>query len=82
MNTTTKMILGITLAAAAGAAIGMLIAPEKGTDLQKKIKEGASDLMNEFSSLLITGKGLASEFKSKIQPALEEINSEPIELGV
>jgi gas vesicle protein len=82
MNTTTKMILGITVAAAAGAAIGMLIAPEKGTDLQKKIKEGANDLLHEFSTLLNTGKELASEFKSKIQPALEEINSEPIELGV
>jgi gas vesicle protein len=81
MNTTTKMILGITVAAAAGAAIGMLIAPEKGTDLQKKIKDGAGDLLKEFSTLLITGKELASEFKSNIQPMLEEINAEH-ELGV
>ena len=81
MNTTTKMILGITVAAAAGAAIGMLIAPEKGTDLQQKIKDGAGDLLREFSALLITGKELASEFKSNIQPMLEEVNAEH-ELGV
>jgi gas vesicle protein len=82
MNTTTKMILGITVAAAAGAAIGMLIAPEKGTDLQKKIKQGVNDLLNEFSTLLLTGKELASEFQSKIQPSLEDINAESVELGV
>lgn len=82
MNTTAKMIVGITVAAAAGAAIGMLMAPEKGTDLQKKIKAGASDLLQEFSTLLITGKGLASDFKSKIQPMLVEKDAEHVELGV
>ena len=64
MNTTTKMILGITVAAAAGAAIGMLLAPEKGTDLQKKIKEGASDLMHEFTGLIGIGKKLVTEIQS------------------
>jgi gas vesicle protein len=64
MNTTTKMILGITVAAAAGAAIGMLIAPEKGTDLQKKIKEGATDWLHEFSGLIGLGKQMVTELKS------------------
>jgi gas vesicle protein len=82
MNTTAKVILGITVAAAAGAAIGMLIAPEKGTDLQRKIKEGATDLVNEFSSLLGTGKDLVSEFKAKVRPALKEMDVMRDELGV
>ena len=58
------------------------MAPEKGTDLQKKIKDRASDLLKVFSTLLIAGKGLASDFKYKIQPMLEEINAEHVELGV
>jgi gas vesicle protein len=82
MNTTTKMILGIAVAAAAGAAIGMLMAPEKGSDLQKRIKVGASDLINEFSTLLVIGKELASEFEVKALPYLEEKTSEQVELGV
>jgi gas vesicle protein len=82
MNTTAKIIVGITVAAAAGAAIGMLMAPEKGTDLQKKVKAGAGDLLKEFSTLLFTGKELASEFRSKIQPTLEEKDAEHVELGV
>jgi gas vesicle protein len=82
MNTTTKMILGIAVAAAAGAAIGMLMAPERGSDLQKRIKVGASDLINEFSTLLVIGKELASEFEVKALPYLEEKTSEQVELGV
>jgi gas vesicle protein len=82
MNTTSKMILGIAVAAAAGAAIGMLMAPERGSDLQKRIKVGASDLINEFSTLLVIGKELASEFEVKALPYLEEKTSEQVELGV
>lgn len=76
MNTTTKVILGITVAAAAGAAIGMLLAPEKGSDLQKKIKEGAKNWLGQFSGLLATGKELASEFKSKAQHEVDGLESE------
>lgn len=79
MNTTTKVILGISIAAAAGAAIGMLLAPEKGVDLQKKIKEGANDLLSNFSNLINTGKELASEFKSTAQRNVTELSSELIE---
>ena len=75
MNTTTKVILGITVAAAAGAAIGMLLAPEKGSDLQLKIKEGAKDWLSHFTGLLATGQELASEFKSKAEN-VKELQSE------
>jgi gas vesicle protein len=74
MNATTKMIVGITVAAAAGAAIGMLLSPEKGTDLQKKIKEGAKDWLNDFSELLDTGKELVSDFKSNILNKIEDMS--------
>jgi gas vesicle protein len=63
MNNTTKVIIGLTVAAAAGAAIGMLLAPEKGTDLQKKLKEGANDWLKNFSSLLSTGKDFVAGLK-------------------
>jgi len=71
MNTTSKVILGITVAAAAGAAIGMLLAPEKGSDLQMRIKAGAKDWLSNFTGLLATGNELVSEFKSKAESAKE-----------
>ena len=38
MTTRSKIVLGILGAAAAGVAIGLLIAPEKGSDVRKRIK--------------------------------------------
>ena len=72
MNNTTKLVLGMAVAAAAGAAIGMLLAPEKGTDLQKKIKEGAADWLKEFNGLIETGKEAFNQVKSS---AVMEPNS-------
>lgn len=60
MKTSAKFIIGLTIAAAAGAAIGMLLAPEKGKDLQKKLKDEAEDLLSQFGSLVQTGKRAAS----------------------
>jgi gas vesicle protein len=79
MNTTTKVILGVTVAAVAGAAIGMLLAPEKGTDLQKRIKDGATNWLKEFSSLLNMGKEVATEVKEKAESSFKELSSELIE---
>lgn len=79
MNTTTKVILGVTAAAVVGAAIGMLLAPEKGTDLQKRIKEGASKWINEFSSLLNTGREVVEEVKTTAQNSFKDLSSELID---
>ena len=76
MKNTTKLILGVTVAAAAGAAIGMLLAPEKGKDLQKKIAEGAKDWIAEFASLIKMGKDLASEAKMQGEEKLAQLSGE------
>jgi gas vesicle protein len=79
MNTTTKVILGITAAAVAGAAIGMLLAPEKGTDLQKRIKDGATSWLHEFSSMLNMGKEVVEEVKATAENSFNELSSELID---
>jgi gas vesicle protein len=38
MTTSGKILLGILGAAAAGVAIGLLVAPEKGSEVRKRIK--------------------------------------------
>ena len=76
MNTTAKVILSVTVAAAAGAAIGMLLAPEKGSDLQKKIKENSKDWLNTFFAILNTGKEIASKFETNAESAYETSNSD------
>ncbi|HEY8935913.1 MAG TPA: YtxH domain-containing protein [Cyclobacteriaceae bacterium] len=73
MNTTAKIILGLTAAAAAGAAIGMLLAPEKGSDLRKKIKSNTKDFMNDFASLLARGKELVTDFQDSILERTDDL---------
>lgn len=75
MKTSTKFIIGLTIAAAAGAAIGMLLAPEKGKDLQKKLKDEAEDLLSQFTSILQTGKDAVSQVKDTAEGEIDRIGS-------
>lgn len=72
---TTKVILGMAAAAAAGAAIGMLLAPEKGSDLQKRVKEGAQQWINELSKLIHSGKELARDLRESVTDELESVRT-------
>jgi gas vesicle protein len=76
MKLTTQILLGFAAAAVAGAAIGMLLAPEKGKDLQLKIKDGAKDWLDQFSSLLNTGRDVAAQIKSKTQQEIQALQTE------
>ena len=76
MKTTTQVILGLAVAAVAGAALGMLFAPEKGKDLQNKIKDGAQDWLDQFSSLLNTGRDVAAQVKAKTLQEIENFRTE------
>jgi gas vesicle protein len=63
MNSTSKVILGILGAAAAGVVVGMLIAPEKGSELRKKISETAGDWSSQLSQLIASGKEQLNNLK-------------------
>jgi gas vesicle protein len=76
MNSTNKFILGMAAAAAAGAIIGMLVAPEKGKDLQKRLATGTKDWLSELGSLLDLGKDVVSKAKAKGEEAVDEIGSQ------
>ena len=56
-------------AAAAGAAIGVLLAPEKGSELRRKIKTGIDEVMEDVAELLAIGK---EEMKNMYAGAEEE----------
>ena len=81
MNTTSKLVIGMAAAAAAGAVIGMLIAPEKGTDLQKKLANGTKDWLSEIGSLLDMGKDAVNKAKAKSEAAVDELSSQMKEIS-
>lgn len=57
MTQRTKLILGIVGAAAAGVAIGMLLAPEKGTDIRRNISKTAGGWASNLGDLFANAKG-------------------------
>ena len=65
MTKNTKIALSLFAAAAAGAMVGMLLAPEKGKDLRKKIKDGTGNLTDDLLSTLKTGKAKLQEVTNK-----------------
>lgn len=67
MTTTTKVILGLIGAAAVGAAVGLLMAPEKGSDLRKNIKDSAGKWSDKLNDMWQNGKKTAEKASSRIQ---------------
>lgn len=57
----SKVFWGIVTAAAAGAVIGMLFAPEEGTQIRKKIKKKTNSLASELIDALEKSKQKAGE---------------------
>jgi gas vesicle protein len=73
MNSSAKVILGILGAATAGAVIGMMLAPEKGSDLRKKVKEAANDWACQLADLFAESK---SDLKAKVSRAASNVKGE------
>ncbi len=62
----TKNTLAIALTAlAAGAALGVLLAPASGKETRKKLKQKGNDLRDRFSDLLKEGEALMEEMKGE-----------------
>lgn len=76
MTTTTKVILGIVGAAAAGAVIGMMIAPEKGSELRQKVKDAANDWACQLADLFADGKTEFNNIKNRASKGAGNMKSE------
>ena len=85
---TGKLVLGILGGLAAGATLGILFAPEKGTKTRRKIMEKGSDYADElkdkfesvveavtqkYERILKDGGSLFSEEKTKFSDAKKEM---------
>ena len=69
MSTKSKVLLGILGAAAAGVAIGLLIAPEEGSKVRGRLRKTATSWANSLSTLFSNAKGELEEAKGELEEA-------------
>ncbi|MEP6847186.1 MAG: YtxH domain-containing protein [Panacibacter sp.] len=69
---TNKIITGILLGAAAGAILGILFAPDKGSATRKKIADKSADLAE---TLKTKANDVSAEMSEKLRSAKEEMSS-------
>ena len=67
MSSTSKVILGIVGAAAAGVVIGLLLAPDKGSETRRRIGKTTGKWVDNLSHLLDDGKAAVEEMVSKVK---------------
>jgi len=65
MTTGTKVLLGILGAAAAGVVIGLLIAPEKGSETRKRIAKTTGDWADQLSNVFKNTRDQFNDLKDK-----------------
>lgn len=79
MSNPNKIILGLLGAAAAGIAVGILLSPDKGGEIRKKIADKAGDIASRVGELISAGKeklgDAGSTLTSKSKNLAGEANS-------
>ncbi|MGZ4053880.1 MAG: YtxH domain-containing protein [Bacteroidia bacterium] len=67
MNNSAKVVLGVLAGLTAGAALGVLFAPEKGTDTRKKIAKKGNDYVDELKDKLDELTGMINDKFESLQ---------------
>lgn len=84
MNDNSKVLIALLAGLAAGAALGLLFAPEKGSETRDKLSQSLKDLgdsikdkaADEINNLTGLKDKVVDSIKSKLRTAEDEYSSE------
>lgn len=74
MNNITKIMVAIGTGVAVGAALGVLYAPDEGSETRKKIIKRTKKLAGTVSDSIDDGRESLEEIKSVLQKELNKVN--------
>ena len=72
MNRITKIITAFAAGAAAGAILGVLFAPGKGSDTREKIKDKAKKISGDLEEKLCKAEQKIKDLKEEMENAVKE----------
>ena len=74
MKNTSKILIALGAGIAIGGVLGVLFAPDKGSETRHKIAEGSKKFVDKFGRKIKLGKEkLQEELKSMVNDAEEEL---------
>ena len=72
MKNTSKILIALGAGVAIGAVLGVLFAPDKGSETRHKIAEGGKKFADNFNRKIKLGKEKLQEEFSKTNDVMEE----------
>ena len=76
MNNTTKILVAFAAGALAGAALGILFAPDKGSETRKKIGEEGKKIADSMKNKFLAGKEKFDNHKEGVRRSVKEETEE------
>jgi len=73
MKGNAKVLLALIGGVAVGAAIGILLAPDKGSATRKKMADAAKNFSDMATEKMKEGMKMASGYKSKVNQEQEDL---------